>query len=263
MATPGMKVLHWADHDYGTSCATLVTCLRQVRDWSTANAGHVPIPILLELKTTDPKKEAAGGAKSPKWDTTLLDQLDAEIRSVFSDNDLITPDDVRKNGLTLEQSVLKHGWPTLDSARGKVLFLMDNQDPAVQGPYLQDRPNLEGRVLFVNSRPGRQDAAFVGWNEPAGTNTAVIQDMVRKGYFVRTRSDVPFTEARSGDTSRLTASLTSGAQVISTDFPVVGLAARNGSDYVAELPDGGTARCNPVNAPRKCDSDRLESLRTR
>ncbi|NUR82543.1 MAG: hypothetical protein HOY71_00490, partial [Nonomuraea sp.] len=47
-------------------------------------------------------------------------------------------------------------------------------------------------------------------------------------------------------------------QMISTDFPAVGLAARNGSDYVAQLPGGGVARCNPVNAPHSCKDRILE-----
>jgi hypothetical protein len=41
------------------------------------------------------------------------------------------------------------------------------------------------------------------------------------------------------------------------------MSARYGSDFVAQLPEGGTARCNPVNAPRKCRDDRLERLRHR
>ncbi|MFC4013552.1 phosphatidylinositol-specific phospholipase C1-like protein [Nonomuraea purpurea] len=260
LARPGFKVLHWADHDYGTTCSALVTCLRQVREWSDRNPGHVPLTVLTELKSTDPAKEAMGGAKSPAWDKALMDALDAEIRSVFPDERLITPDDVRKPGLTLEQSVLKHGWPELNASRGKVMFFMDNQASALQAPYLEGRPSLEGRVLFTNARPGRPDAAFVGWNEPEGGNTAQIRDLVRKGYYVRTRSDVPFTEARSGDTGRLEAALTSGAQMISTDFPVIGLSARNGSDYTAELPGGATVRCNPVNAPSGCREHTLERL---
>ncbi|MFI6596034.1 phosphatidylinositol-specific phospholipase C1-like protein [Nonomuraea sp. NPDC050536] len=255
---PGFKVLHWADHDYGSNCVSLALCLRQVKSWSDAHAGHVPLTILIELKSTDPAKEAMGGAKSPAWDTPLLDALDAEIRSVLSDDRLITPDDIRKPGLTLEQSVLKYGWPRLDESRGKVMFLMDNQDPKFQTPYLAGKPNLEGRVLFTNSRPGRADAAFVEWNDPTGANVAQIQDFVRKGYYVRTRSDVPFTEARSGDTTRLTNALDSGAQMISTDFPAVGLAARNGTDYVAQLPGGAVARCNPITAPHNCHDRGLE-----
>lgn len=257
LAKPGFKVLHWGDHDYATNCSTLTKCLTQVKEWSDANPGHLPITILSELKRTDPAKEAAGGAKSPTWDGALLDALDAEIRSVFGEDRLITPDDVRKKGLSLEQSVLQHGWPTLNSSRGKVLFFMDNQGADLQTPYLAGRPNLEGRVLFTNSRPGRPDAAFVGWNDPLGANTAQIQDMVSKGYYVRTRSDVPFNEARSGDTTRLQAALSSGAQMVSTDFPVIGLSARNGSEYVGELPGGAIGRCNPINAPRQCRDERV------
>ncbi|GGO82786.1 phosphatidylinositol-specific phospholipase C1-like protein [Wenjunlia tyrosinilytica] len=256
---PGFKVLHWADHDYGTNCVSLRVCLRQVMGWSTARGGHVPVPVLLELKRTDPAMEAQGGAKSPPWTTGLLDALDEQIRSVVGASRMVTPDDVRVPGRTLEQSVLERGWPSLRRSRGKLMFLMDNQDQALQDAYRAGgRPNLEGRVLFTNSRPGRPDAAFVGWNDPTGANEAVIRSMVEKGYFVRTRSDVPFTEAASGDTSRLRAALASGAQMISTDFPVTGLAARDGSDYTARLPGGLTVRCDPVNAPGDCRAAHLE-----
>jgi hypothetical protein len=244
--------MHMADYDYNTTCSTLVKCLRQVKTWSDANPSHVPVPILLELKSTDVRLEQLGGPKSPPWDAKQFDRLDSEIRSVFGADELITPDTIRRPGLTLEQSVLRHGWPDVSQARGKVMFLMDNKDTALQAPYLEGRPSLEGRVLFTDSAPGRPDAAFVEENDPTGANTAKIQDLVRKGYLVRTRSDVPFGAARSGDTAQLQAALASGAQIISTDFPVPGLAARYGSDYFAQLPGGGPARCNPVNAPRSC-----------
>ncbi|MET8537509.1 Ca2+-dependent phosphoinositide-specific phospholipase C [Streptomyces sp. NPDC005065] len=252
LAGPGLKVMHWADHDYNTTCSTLVKCLGQVKTWSDANPNHVPIPILLELKATDPKMEQLGGPKSPPWDAKQFDRLDTEIRSVFDADDLITPDTIRHRGLTLKESVLRHGWPSLAQARGKFVFLMDNKDAKLQAPYLSGRPNLEGRVLFTDSAPGRADAAFLEENDPTGANTAKIQDWVRKGYLVRTRSDVPFGAARTGDTKQLEAALASGAQIVSTDFPVPGLAARYGSDYVAQLPGGGPARCNPVGAPRSC-----------
>lgn len=45
----------------------------------------------------------------------------------------------------------------------------------------------------------------------------------------------------------LRAALNSGAQMVSTDFPVPGMAARYGSDYTARLPEGVAVRCNPVN----------------
>lgn len=246
---PGFKVLHWADFDYQTSCVTLRGCLTQVKKWSERQPEHVTVPILLELKQTDPRLEDKGGAKSPPWDTAMLDALDAEIRTVFPDEDTVTADDIRRDGRTLEQSVLEHGWPQVSETRGKTMFLMDNDDQKLQDAYRAGgRESLQGRVLFTDSEPGRADAAFMKVNDPTGANKAVIQDLVRRGYFVRTRSDVPLDQASSGDTRMLTDALGSGAQMVSTDFPVPGLAARYGSDYVAELPGGkGPVRCNPVN----------------
>ena len=126
-------------------------------------------------------------------------------------------------------------------------------NPVQSAPaYSAGRPSLQGRVLFTNSRPGQPDAAFVKRNEPRGANTAQIQEPVRSGYLVRTRSDVPLSTVKTGDTTMLEAALGSGAQVVSTDFPEVGMSARHGTDFAARLPTGGPARCNPVNAPLRC-----------
>jgi len=257
---PGTKVLHIADLDYRTTCVLLVRCLRQVRRWSEADRGHVPILIQLELKRSDRRAVEQGGVVAPPWELAALNRLDREIRSVFSERELITPDDVRRRGLTLEQSVRRFGWPDLRRARGKVAFLFDNDPGPISTAYTAGRPNLEGRVVFTNSRPGSPDAAFVKRNEPRNQNTAQIRQLVRQGYLVRTRSDLPLETVTSGDRTMLRAALRSGAHIVSTDFPVVGMSARYGSDYVARLPGGRPVRCNPVNARPNCRSDRLERL---
>ena len=257
----GIKVFHIADLDYRTTCVRFVSCLAQVRAWSAANPGHVPLLIMLELKQSDERAVQAGGVVAPPWDATALDALDAEIRSVFTERQMITPDDVRRRRLTLEQSVLRHGWPALKKSRGKVTFLLDNDPGPIRDAYIAGRPNLERRVLFTNSRAGFQDAAFVKRNEPGDFNTEQIRELVRAGYLVRTRSDVPLTTVLSGDTTQLAAALASGAQLVSTDFPVPGMAARYDSDFVARLPRGAVARCNPINARRHCRDRRLERAR--
>ncbi|WP_431984680.1 phosphatidylinositol-specific phospholipase C1-like protein [Streptomyces qinglanensis] len=258
---PGFKVLHWADFDYRSACATLRTCLRQVKQWSDSRPGHVAVPILLELKQTDPRLEEQGGAESPPWDTAMLDALDEEIRSVFPDEATLTPDDIRRPGRTLEQSVLRHGWPKVRETRGQVMFFMDNDGREIQDAYRAGgRESLQGRVLFTDSEPGRPDAAFMKVNDPTGGGKAVIRDLVRRGFYVRTRSDVPLEQASSGSSGMLRDALSSGAQMVSTDFPVPGLAARYGSDYVAELPGprDRAVRCNPVTGPRHCPRGPLE-----
>jgi hypothetical protein len=262
MAAPGMKVQHVPDVDYTTTCRTFVRCLTQVRTWSKANRGHVPIILQLELKQTDDRWEQLGGAVSPPWDTELLDAVDAEIRSVFTEDELITADDIRKPGPTLEESVLRHGWPRLGWARlgwarGKVLFFFDNGG-AIREMYLEGRPNLEGRAVFTRGDIGAPDAAITQVNDPRGDNAAVIKDLVRRGYFIRTRSDEPFATVKNEEFSRVRTALDSGAQLITTDFPTVGMAARWDSDFVAELPGGAVVRCNPVSAPPSCRDNQLE-----
>jgi hypothetical protein len=258
---PGIKVLHIADLDYNSTCVRLVTCLRLVRSWSRAHPGHVPLLVLLELKATDLVAAALGGVPVPPWDRAALDTLDTEIRSVFRPGELITPDDVRRSGLTLERSVLRRGWPSLRSARGRLMFLMENDRGFVSAAYTAGRPSLQGRVIFTNSRPGSPDAAFVERDEPRAARLAQIQALVRAGYLVRTRSDEPLGTVLSADETRLRAALASGAQVVSTDFPEVGMSARYDRNYVVALPEGGPARCNPVLRPRRCRSRRLERTR--
>jgi hypothetical protein len=255
---PGTKVIHIADLDYNSSCIRFTTCLAQVRHWSSAHPGHLPIMIMLELKQSDPRVVAGGGAMAPPWDAAALNAIEREIRSVFRRKQIVAPDDVRRRGMTLEQSALHRGWPTLREARGRVVFLMDNDPGPIRDAYTVGRLSLEGRLIFTNSLPGQPDAAFIKRNEPGDANTAAIRHLVRRGYLVRTRSDVPLTTILSGDTGQLAAALRSGAQLISTDFPEVGMSARYDSDYVAAMPGGGTWRCNPVTAGRGCRNSDLE-----
>lgn len=251
LEAPGFKVLHIQDLDFNSTCLTFVACLSQVEAWSAANPGHLPIAILVELKD--------GSIGAPFVEPVPigrpeLDALDAEIRTVFSDEQLLTPDDVRGSHPTLDEAVRAGAWPTLREAAGKVVFLMDNGGRH-RDAYRAGRPSLEGRVLFTNSIPGAADGAFVKVNESIG-NVARIQELVADGYVVRTRADVPTVEARSGDTTRRDAALASGAQWVSTDYPVPGSSPF--SSYFAAIPGGEPARCNPVNTGPRCADVLLE-----
>src|SRR5699024_51903 len=113
---------------------------------------------------------------------------------------VITPDDVRGEFDTLEEAILERGWPTLAQSRGKVLLALDNTG-RIRDLYLSESPNLENRALFVSTRLGQPTAGFIKMNDVFEEKEA-IRDYAERGYLIRTRSDIPTVEARSGDTKR-------------------------------------------------------------
>jgi len=245
MMKPGFKVMHVQDIDYRSVCQPFAACLNEVWQWSHTHPNHIPIFILVETK-----QESTQGpmhlTEAEPFTASTFDALDAEIRSVFLPEEIITPDDVRGGYETLNQAVLAGNWPTLASARGKVIFLMD-QRPV--GPvYLDGHPSLRGRVLFTNATPGQPDAAFTECNDGPASE---ISDLVRQGYLVRARTDSDTREARADDTSKRDAMMTSGAQILSTDYPA-SEPARWPGHFSVELPGNVAARCNPINAPAGC-----------
>ncbi len=254
MEKPGFKVMHVQDVDYRSNCQPFTACLAEVRAWSKAHPRHIPIFILVETKQS--AVPSLHLTEPEPFTPATFDALDAEIRSVFPEEEMITPDDVRGSYGTLEEAVLAGNWPSLDSARGKVVFLMD-QRPV--GPmYLEGHPSLRGRVLFTNAEPGEPDAAFIERNDgPAGD----IALLVRQGYLIRTRTDADTKEARTNETARRDAMIASGAQILSTDYPASEPAKWEGHFFVA-LPGGAkVARCNPVNAPASCAESSIENER--
>jgi hypothetical protein len=246
MSKPGFKVMHVQDVDYRSTCQPLTACLEQVRQWSRAHPDHVPIFILIETKQGKPRGELHMTEPEP-FTSGTFDALDAEIRSVFAPGEMITPDDVRGHYSTLNEAVLAGNWPSLADSRGKVVFLMDQH--AVGPMYLAGHPSLRGRVIFTNSTPGQPDAAFIERNEGPASE---IAELVRKGYLIRARTDSDTKEARTNDTTVRDAMIASGAQLLSTDYPV-NEPARWSGNFVVTLPGKAVARCNPINAPAGCN----------
>jgi hypothetical protein len=249
---PGLKVLHVQEIDYETTCYTFVSCLTEIKTWSDAHPDHLPITVLVEVKDDAIPDPLDLGFTIPlEFGAAALDRVDAEVRSVFPDSQLILPDDVRGDFVTLELAVLSDGWPLLSEARGRIMFALDNGGDPLQA-YIEGHTSLEGRVMFTDSPAGTPEAAFMKRNSPL-SDPGLIEEMVELGYMVRTRADADTEQARSGDTTRREAALNSGAHFISTDYPVPD---PDFTDYSVSLPGDGVARCNPVS-PGTCTSDLL------
>ena len=244
MSKPGFKVMHQAFVDTHSTCLTFVLCLREVKTWSDAHPGHVPMMIEVEMKDADAEVTPA-----------TFDALDAEIRSVLSPHDLITPDDVRGSDPSLGHAVRTRGWPTLGAVRGRVMLVLDNEGDAAT--ELKNHPSLRGRILFAPSAPGSDDAAFAKLNDPVADRKAITAALTAN-MLVRTRADADTIQARTDDTKTREAALTGGAQFVSTDYEVPD--PRFGR-YVVKIPGGTPARCNPVTAPPSCRPSDIEDPR--
>ena len=170
--------------------------------------------------------------------------MDLVIRDCFENDRLITPDDVRKSRETLREAVLEDGWPLLDKCRGRVLFALDNEGQP-RDDYVAGHPSLAKRVMFVSAKNSAvPEAAFFKMNDPMQDH-AEIQKLVRQGFLVRTRADADTREARTNDTRRRDLAFTSGAQLISTDYPQ---RDRRFSEYCVRFEGDRSVRSNPVSS---------------
>lgn len=252
---PGFKVLHIPGLDDRTSCPTLVQCLAIIKGWSDTHPGHAPILVMMNAK--DSTGEADPIVRALPFTEAAFDALDREIRSVLPAEKLIVPDDVQGSYPTLREAVLADNWPTLEAARGRLMFALD-EGPEKVALYRGDRISLEGRVLFVNTDADSPAAAYLTLNHPL-RQAERIRRAVQAGFIVRTRADEGTIAARTGDTRQRDAALASGAQYVSTDY--LWSDPRFGTDYRVGLPDGATVACNPVSRPQGCGADPLEAPR--
>ena len=251
---PGFKVMHVQGLDERATCHTFVVCLTAVRTWSKQHPGHLPLFILVETKEGGVRDMPTAPVAEP-FTPALFDAVDAEIRTVFKPGEIITPDEVRGASPTLNAAIKAGKWPTLARSRGRVIFLMDQKKA---GPiYAEGHPSLRGRILFTNAVPGNPDAAFIEENDGS---PAEIDALVREGYLIRTRTDEPTEAARNNDTRRRDLALTTGAQMLSTDYPT-SEPARWPGNYAVGLPNNLPARCNPINKPATCTDTLLEPTR--
>lgn len=248
LAEPGLKVLHVQEVDFRSTCATFTACLTDVREWSDANPGHLPVTIQVEAKDGAIPDPGFGFVVPPPWDAAAFAQLEEEIRSVFPTERILTPGDVRGRHRTLAAAVRAGRWPTLDEARDKVMFVLDDSG-AKRDTYRALVPELDDRLIFVDVPETDPDAAVFVVNDPV-RDADRIRDLVEEGFLVRTRADADTREARTGDTTRRDAALASGAHFVSTDY--VWPDERLGTGYAVDLPGDGVARCNPVSASPRC-----------
>lgn len=239
MRKPGYKMIHITDIDYQTWYYTLEDCLKDLKKWSDKHPDHDPVFITLEPKDG---KANQFGTEPEHYTPQLFDDLDNELKKYLGKDKIITPDDIRGSFTTLNEAVVKKNWPKVKEAKGKFLFVMDNNGEN-RDLYIKDHPSLKGRMIFTNSAPGTPESAVLFMNEPK-KDVAAIQDLVKKGYIIRTRADADTMEARNEDYSRFEKAKESGAQIITTDYYYPSKLFK--SNYKVSFDNNSYERKNPL-----------------
>ncbi|HMJ11185.1 MAG TPA: Ca2+-dependent phosphoinositide-specific phospholipase C [Polyangiaceae bacterium] len=234
------ECVHLPGLDEGTRCRVFTDCLVAMKSWSDQNPRHHLLFLQIEPKDVPP-------ADDPE---PYFARLEQEILSVWPRTSIVTPDDVRGPAATLREAVVSTGWPTLGATRGKLLLFVDNSSE-FRAAYTRGGSDLNGRLMFIDSDVDSPFAGVLILNDPG----AEVSDAVNLGFVVRTRADADVREPLAGETSRRDAALASGAQIVSTDFPV----PTANIDYSVEIPGGTPSRCNPLVAPPACRSKHIEN----
>lgn len=241
---PGMKIMHIPDIDYNTNYYTFKDAISSLKEWSQNHPAHLPIFVLVELKTTGVGDFIPIFTEILPFTKEALDSVDMEIEDVFGGSNIVyTPDDMRGTYPDLKTRIHEVGWESVKALRGKIIFITYRNDN-----YLAGAPLLEGRKMFQFSNISSPNAAFVIIDNPSDVED--IQTAIAEGCIVRTRSDANTTEARTGDYTMRDAAFASGAQLISTDYyePSYNEGKKGWTDYRVSFENNHYARTNIVNA---------------
>jgi hypothetical protein len=240
LATDGsFDVYHLTVIDPNSSCPKLDTCLSTIATWSASHPRHVPIVLWFELK------DANGG--QPIND---LVPVEAALLKAFARERIITPAWLRGNHASPRERIMTAGWPTLDEARGKIMFALITRDARTKA-YTHDGTSLEDRVMWVNAAP-----------EEFGQPWAVITkdldqpDQITRahaGHLLIGVNTCAINQTDDACTTRLNQFVGSGVHLLSDDLPF----QISGRNYWERLP-GGSPGCNPVTAPLSCAAATLE-----
>lgn len=212
MHSPGLEMT--------TSCYDFALGMKEIAMWSDNNPGHLPITVIIE-----PKEIFMPFEDMKVLNLDYAKVLDKTLRETLSDR-LFTPDDMLREYESFGEMRRADDWCKVENMLGKVLILF-HECNTTEG-YMELDPTLRTQAMFPMLRArdiDRDCASFLLINKPEGEYDD-IQKALDNKFIVRTRVD-EFTNISE---KRREKAFESGAQIMSTDYPVKqGLSAE---DYV-------------------------------
>lgn len=212
--------------EMGTSCYDFELTLKEISMWSDNNPGHLPITFIVEMK------EIFIPLENMEWPNIgYVEELDRVLRKNLGDK-LFTPADMLRDYENFAALRADDGWCEVENMRGKVLFLL--HDCNITDDYIDVDGSLRTQAMFPMMEykdADNKNASFLIMNDPKKEKDH-YGEVLDSGFIVRTRAD-KYNEISD---ERRELAFKSGAQIISTDYPVKdGLKA---DDYYVSF--GGT-----------------------
>jgi len=204
-------LMHSPIDDWNTHSPDFALALKEIKLWSDANPGHVPIHLMLQVRN----QFSPYTYKFQRMTTERLQAMDALIEQVFGDA-VITPKSIKGEHATLNEAVKTHPWPKVKDSLGKVYFTILFDSPKIEANYLDIDPTFATQQAFVFIRPKetpKSYSAFILADNPQAEGLVSLKE---QGYILRTRIDEQFDHSPE----RFQAAIKLGATVLSTDYPI-------------------------------------------
>ncbi len=197
--------------DMGTTCYDLGLALQEIKMWSDYNPNHLPITIIIE-----PKKVFVPLENMKYFNLDYAMELEKLLRYNLGDK-LFTPADMLGNYSSFAQMRENDDWCEVKNMLGKVLVLL--HDTSITQDYINIDKTIKTQAMFPMLRYDDKDLSYSSFlliNEPQEALECKQEIIIDKKFVVRTRVDT-YTSVSVEDFEN---SISSGAQILSTDYPV-------------------------------------------
>ncbi len=202
--------MHIPTFDMGTTCYDLALALKEICLWSDNNPDHLPITVIIE-----PKSIFVPIEDMKFFNTDYVKELDLMLRENLGDK-LFTPADMLRDYESFGKMRAADDWCRVKDMLGKVLVLL--HDTGVTEDYIALDPSIKTQAMFPMLRENdaeRDCASFLLINIPKNLDNCKADILDERKFIVRTRAD---TFNSINEENRKIA-ISSGAQIISTDYP--------------------------------------------
>lgn len=193
-----------------TSCYDFALAMKEIAMWSDNNPGHLPITVIIE-----PKEFFLPLEDMKVLNLDYAKELDKTLKEALGGR-LFTPADMLRDYESFGEMRRADDWCKVSDMLGKVLILF-HECNTTEG-YIELDPTLRTQAMFPMLRAkdiDRDCASFLLINKPEGEYDD-IKEALDSNFVVRTRVD-EFTKVTE---KRREKAFESGAQIISTDYPV-------------------------------------------